>query len=74
MAWPSFHVMRHLSCRGAVLNRESVLGLRWGCVATGNIQLQVVERKPLVLKASEFQHFFEVGPTEKVYAGTPVHQ
>ena len=72
MAWPSCHVMRHLRCRGAVLNRASVLGLRWGCVATGSIQLPVVERKPLVLKASEFQHFFEEGPTEKVYAGTPM--
>ena len=35
-------------------------------------QLPVVERKPLVLKASEFQHLFEEGPTEKVYANTPV--
>ena len=26
----------------------------------------------MVLKASEFQHLFEEGPTEKIYAGTPV--
>ena len=31
-----------------------------------------VERRPLVLKATEFQHFFEEGPTEKVYANTPL--
>ena len=35
-------------------------------------QLPVVERRPLVLKATEFQHFFEEGPTEKVYANTPL--
>ena len=31
-----------------------------------------VERRPLVLKATEFQHFFEEGPTEQVYANTPL--
>ena len=31
-----------------------------------------VERRPLLLKATEFQHFFEEGPTEQVYANTPV--
>ena len=35
-------------------------------------QLPAVERRPLILKASEFQHLFEEGPTEKVYANTPV--
>ena len=35
-------------------------------------QLAVVERRPLVLKATEFQHFFEEGPTEQVYANTPL--
>ena len=32
----------------------------------------MVERNPLVLKASEFQHLFEEGPTEKAYASTAV--
>ena len=41
--------------------------VRWS-----SLQLLVVEREPLVLKASEFQHLFEDGPTEKVYANTPV--
>ena len=31
-----------------------------------------VEQKPLVLKALEFQHLFEEGPTEKAYASTAV--
>ena len=35
-------------------------------------QLPVVERRPLVLKATEFQHLFKEGPTEQVYAHTPV--
>ena len=26
----------------------------------------------LVLKASEFQHLFQEGPREKIYAGTPI--
>ena len=29
-------------------------------------------RKLLILPASEFEHLFEEGPTELVYAGTPV--
>ena len=41
--------------------------MRWS--TTG---LPVVERKPLVLKASKFQHLFEEEPTEKAYAGTAV--
>ena len=31
-----------------------------------------VERRPLVLKATEIQHFFQEGPTEQVYANTPL--
>ena len=38
----------------------------------GSAQLPQVGRKPLVLKASEFQHLFEEGPTEIIYAGTPL--
>ena len=41
-------------------------------VRASSTQLPVVESKPLVLKASEFQHLFEDGPTEKVYTNTPL--
>ena len=44
---------------------------RWAFVRARCSQLPV-ERRPLVLKATEFQHFFEEGPTEKVYANTPL--
>ena len=41
-------------------------------VRASRAELPVAERKPLLLKASEFQHLFEEGPTEKAYASTAV--
>ena len=66
----------HLHCtfrfsRGG-LNHAVASWSRWEIVRWSSPQLPVVEGKPLVLKASEFQHLFEEGPTEKVYANTPV--
>ena len=57
----------------AGLNHAVASWSRWKFVRWSSPQLPVVERKPLVLKASEFQHLFEEGLTEKVYANT-VHQ
>ena len=45
---------------------------RWTFVRASSTQLPEVESQPLVLKASQFQHLFEEGPTEKVYTNTPV--
>ena len=45
---------------------------RWTFVRASCTHRLVVERQPLVLRASEFQHLFDLGPTEKAYAGTPV--
>ena len=66
----------HLGC-SLRLNRAGEKHLvvnwsRWAFVRARCSQLPVVERRPLVLKAAEFQHFFEEGPTEQVYANTPL--
>ena len=66
----------HLRCSfrfsRAGLNNAVLGWSRWTFVRGCSTQVPVVERKPLVLKASEFQRLFEEGPTEKVYANTPV--
>ena len=65
--------MAFLPCfRRAGLNHATVFWSRWTFVGANCTHQLVVERKPLLLKASQFQHLFEEGPTEKVYANTPV--
>ena len=66
------HLSRHLNHCRAILNHGKISWSRWTFVRAGSTQLPLVERKPLMLKASEFQHLFEEGPTERIYAGTPV--
>ena len=72
MAFLPCHRWYHLSGHRAVLSHATICRLRWTFVRAGGTQLPVVERKPLLLKASEFQHLFEEGPTEKIYQGTPM--
>ena len=72
MASLSCHLWRHLSGCRAVLNHAPVFRSRYTVVRTGSTQVPLAERRPLVLKASEFRHLFEEGPTEKIYAGTPL--
>ena len=68
MALLSGHLLRHLNhCR-----HGQILWSNWTLATTGSTQLPQVGRKPLVPKASEFQHLFEEGPTENIYAGTPL--
>ena len=66
----------HLRCSfrfsRAGLNNAVLGWSRWTFVRGCSTQVPVVERKPLLLKASEFRHLFELGPTEKIYAGTAV--
>ena len=68
MAFLPCHLWHHSGHR-AVLSHATICRLRWTFVRAGGSQ---VERKPLLLKASEFQHLFEEGPTEKIYQGTPM--
>ena len=65
---------RHLLCtfRFGRAGLNQVTWSQWRFVGASSIGKQVVEWKRLVLKASEFQHLFEEGPTEKVYANTPL--
>ena len=72
MAFLPCHWSRHLNHSRAILNHGKISWSRWTFVRAGSTQLPLVERKPLMLKASEFQHLFEEGPTERIYAGTPV--
>ena len=72
MAFLPCHRWYHLSGHRAVLSHATICRLRWTFVRAGGTQLPVIERKPLLLKASEFQHLFEEGPTEKIYQGTPM--
>ena len=72
MALVSRHLFCHLGHSRAVLSPAKVLRSRWTLPRAGSTQQSVGVRKPLVLKASEFQHLFEEGPTEKIYAGTTV--
>ena len=72
MAFLPCHVRRTFRFSRAGLNHATVSRSGWTFVRGSGTQLPVVERKPLVLKASQFQHLFEEGPTEKVYADTPV--
>ena len=49
-----------------------VVNWSWWAFVRARCSQLPVERRPLVLKATEFQHFFQEGPTEKVYANTPL--
>ena len=71
MAFLPCHLCHHSGHR-AVLSHATICRWRWTFVRAGGTQLPVVERKPLLLKASEFQHLFEEGPTEKIYQGTRI--
>ena len=56
----------------ALLNFAQVRRTSSGLTRASCRELPVFEQRPLVLKASEFQHLFEQGQTEKAYAHTPV--
>ena len=71
MALLPYHLRCSLRLNRAAENHLVVNWSRWAFVRSRCSQLPV-ERRPLVLKATEFQHFFEEGPTEKVYASTPL--
>ena len=64
----------HLLCtfRFGRAGLSQVTWSHWRFVGASSIGKQVVEWKRLVLKASEFQHLLEEGPTEKVHANTPL--
>ena len=64
------HLFRCLTGCGAVLTHGTVSWYRSTLVGQCSALLADVEQKPLVLKALEFQHLFEEGPTEKAYAST----
>ena len=72
MEFLPFHLFRRLSGRRAVLNHLTVSWSRSTLVRTSCTRLPQVEGKPLVLRASEFRHLFEEGPTERIYASTPM--
>ena len=72
MGFLSSHLWRHLSGSRAVVTHAPVFRPRYTVVRTSSAQVPLAERRPLVLKASEFRHLFEEGPTEKIYAGTPL--
>ena len=69
MAFLPCHVSRHLNHCRSIPTRGKISWSRWTFLRRSSTQLAVVERKPLVLKASEFQHLFEEGPREKIFAG-----
>ena len=73
MAFFPHNLFRRLSGCRAVLTHATVSRSSLTCVRARRAELPVVERNPLVLKASEFQHLFEEGPTEKAYASTAIH-
>ena len=56
----------------ALLNFAQVRRTSSGLTRASCRELPVFEQRPLVLKASEFQHLFEQGQTQKAYAHTPV--
>ena len=63
--------MTFLSCR--FLFRHFVGSSRAALTHAQTAWLKsIVARQPLVLKASEFKHLFEEGPTEAIYNNTPV--
>ena len=70
MAFLPCHLLCTFRFSGAGLSQ--VTWSQWRFVGASSTRRQVVEWKRLVLKASEFQHLFEEGPTEKVYANTPL--
>ena len=71
MAFLPCHLSRTWSWKAA-LSHGTGPWFRWTLVRACCSDRSVLERKPLVLRASLFQHLFEIGPTEKAYAGTPV--
>ena len=71
MALLPYHLRCSLRLSRAAENHLVVNWWRWAFVRARCSQLPV-ERRPLVLKATEFQYFFEEGPTEQVYANTPI--
>ena len=71
MALLPYHLRCSLRLSRAAENHLVVNWWRCAFVRSRCSQLPV-ERRPLVLKATEFQHFFEEGPTEQVYANTPI--
>ena len=71
MALLPYRLRCSLRLNRAAENHLVVNWSRWAFVRARCSQLPV-ERRPLVLKATEVQHFFEEGPTEQVYANTPL--
>ena len=72
MALLPYRLRCGLRLNRAAENHLVVNWSRWAFVRARCSQLPVVERRLLVLKATELQHFFEEGPTEQVYANTPI--
>ena len=74
--WPSMaflpcHLLRACTSK-TVRSHATAPWSRWTLVRASCSHRPVVERKPVVLRASTFQHLFELGPTEKVYTNTPL--
>ena len=71
MAFLPCHLLRAYTSK-TVRSHATAPWSRWTLVRASCSHRPVVERKPVVLRASTFQHLFEVGPTEKIYTNTPV--
>ena len=71
MAFLPCHLLCNFRFGRAGLNHAIITWFRWTFVSGNTTQLPLAQRKPLVLKASEFHHLLKEGSTEKVYANTP---
>ena len=71
MAFLPCHLLRAFTSK-TVRSHATAQWSRWTLVRASCSHRPGVERKPVVLRASTFQHLFELGPTEEVYTNTPV--
>ena len=64
-------LFRHFSSTRAAIIHAQTTWSKCNFLRTSCTQRFAAVRAPLLLKASEFQHLFEEGPTEAIYSNTP---
>ena len=69
---PSRFLFRRVVSNRAVLIPAQTAWSKYNILRTVCTQLLPAVAAPLLLKASEFQHLFQEGPTEAIYNNTPV--